>query len=204
MPSDAARDPVTGLHTKDWIIDLQAQGRAGGPANAALAALVVQYEPDARATAADLGSASSAALERILARRLTPLLRGGTMVGRGDREEFVVLAPDVPMPDQAGPIADRVVRALSQPLQLGTRRLVPQVWAGIAIGAPGCGVELLLRRASLAARMARTAGPNRWQSWESAGPDGPASRPVPASRRAGEELSQGSAAGRGAIHAGNR
>lgn len=179
MPSDALRDPVSGLRTKDWIIDLQSvAGRAGEQGAGALAALVVQYHPDTHLAPADLSAAQAAALLRILALRLTPLLRGGTMVGRGDREEFLVLAPDVAGPDRAGPIADRISHALTQPLLLGTRRLVPQVWIGIALGAPGGGLELLLRRASLAARVARSLGPNMWHCLDFG------DAPVPASRSA--------------------
>ncbi|MDO9225035.1 MAG: EAL domain-containing protein [Pseudomonadota bacterium] len=102
-------------------------------------------------------SMGDAALVEV-ARRFQALLRQGESIARVGGDEFVVLAPDA---DQAAvvSIAERLLAALSAPLEVKGQHFTLGVSIGIAISpADGDTAEVLMRHADVAMYRAKAAG----------------------------------------------
>lgn len=111
-----------------------------------------------------LGHAVGDDLLRVVASRLRSSLRYGDSwslessaishpgdLARLGGDEFMVLLPNIRKPADAGMIADRIIAALREPMQLALNSLVITPSVGIAIFPnDGCDVETLLRNADLA------------------------------------------------------
>jgi diguanylate cyclase (GGDEF)-like protein len=116
-----------------------------------------------------LGHAAGDELLRSVAQRLRETLRYGDMLGAeseghsrpGDLarlggDEFMVLLPNIPDPDAAGSVAERLISALREPVQVSSNALVVTPSVGIAVF-PGHGedADTLLRNADLAMYFAK-------------------------------------------------
>ena len=115
-----------------------------------------------------------------MAKRLRETLRYGDLVGThaenhsrpGDLarlggDEFMVLLPNISDADAAGAVAERLIQALREPMQILSNSLVVTPSVGIAVyPSHGEDVETLLRNADLAMYFAKRKCPYR-------------SRPVP-------------------------
>jgi diguanylate cyclase (GGDEF)-like protein len=120
-----------------------------------------------------LGHAAGDELLCLVANRLRDTLRSGDVVGTaaeghsrpGDLarlggDEFMVLLPNIPAADAAGKTAERLIRALREPLQVQSNALVVTPSVGIAIyPSHGEDAETLLRNADLAMYFAKRKSP---------------------------------------------
>jgi diguanylate cyclase (GGDEF)-like protein len=80
-----------------------------------------------------LGHAAGDELLIAIGRRLEAALRESDTVARLGGDEFLVLAPDITDEMQVKIIADRLLEAVAEPLELSGRRLVMQCSVGIAL-----------------------------------------------------------------------
>jgi diguanylate cyclase (GGDEF)-like protein len=115
------------------------------------------------------GHATGDKLLRVVAARLSGVVRGADTVGRLGGDEFVVLLGDSTL--DAGPelVAERICEVLGQPLVTqGTegRTLAVTASIGIALGERDSADDLL-RDADFALYEAKGAGKNRWVVFES-------------------------------------
>jgi diguanylate cyclase (GGDEF)-like protein len=105
-------------------------------------------------------SLGHAAGDRLLAEiglRLQAVLRDGDTVARLGGDEFLILASDVTSEVQVERIAERLLQAVADPLDLGGRKLVAQCSSGIAIFPDnGEDVETLVANADNAMYQAKT------------------------------------------------
>ncbi|MPQ98517.1 EAL domain-containing protein [Modestobacter sp. I12A-02628] len=114
----------------------------------------------------DLGHAVGDQLLQVLGARLTAAARAGAAVARFAGDEFVVL-DDLP-PSAAPAVAERLLAALAEPVELAGVEVVPTASIGIAAALPGAPdeagatAELLLRRADTAMYRAKAQGRGRW------------------------------------------
>jgi diguanylate cyclase len=119
-----------------------------------------------------LGHGVGDELLRMVASRLREALRASDAVGRARPEgadedlsrlggdEFMVLLPEISAPDQTGIVAERIVRAIAQPMRLTQHEVVVTPSIGIAVyPADGCDHETLVRNADLAMYFAKRRGP---------------------------------------------
>lgn len=106
-----------------------------------------------------LGHPAGDALLKLVAERLTGVLRVGDTVARVGGDEFVVLQVGINHQDQARLLAHRIIRALSAPFVINDREAHIGVSIGIAL-APNDGVTLerLARRADAALYQAKHKG----------------------------------------------
>ena len=98
-----------------------------------------------------------------VARRLGECVREPDVVARLSGDEFALLLEDVPIPQTAAKVAQRVLAAMQRPLMIDAHEVQPSASIGIAIGDPHyqhC--DELLRDADIALYRAKSAGRNRF------------------------------------------
>ncbi|HET6306539.1 MAG TPA: EAL domain-containing protein [Rhodopila sp.] len=106
-----------------------------------------------------LGHAVGDGLLRIFAQRLSRTVRRGDTVARLGGDEFAIIQLGVTSPDDAARLAERVMAAMGDPLDIDGHRVVAGTSIGIAI-APrdGATSETLLRNADTALYLAKAEG----------------------------------------------
>jgi diguanylate cyclase (GGDEF)-like protein len=129
-----------------------------------------------------LGHAVGDDLLRVVASRLRSSLRYGDSwslessaisrpgdLARLGGDEFMVLLPNIRKPADAGMIAERIIAALREPMQLALNSLVVTPSVGIAIFPnDGTDVETLLRNADLAMYFSKRRSPGTYSFFDAA------------------------------------
>jgi len=129
-----------------------------------------------------LGHSVGDELLRMMALRLREALRGGDEIGcaapanaedehlsRLGGDEFMVLLPEITGPDQAGIVAERIVRTIAQPMHLAQHEVLVTPSVGIAVyPSDGTDLETLVRNADLAMYFAKRQGPGTFAFFEPA------------------------------------
>jgi len=84
-------------------------------------------------------------------------------------DEFMVILTDIGGPDQAGIVADRIVRMVAQPMRLAQHEVLVTPSVGIAMfPADGQDLDTLVRNADLAMYFAKRQGPGTFAFFDSA------------------------------------
>jgi diguanylate cyclase (GGDEF)-like protein len=97
------------------------------------------------------------------AARLRGCLRETDVAARLGGDEFVIVLPGIRLPEQAVLVADRILRALGEPLRIAGRELRIRASIGISLACPEARTPLeLLRRADSAMYEAKRSGGGRW------------------------------------------
>lgn len=95
---------------------------------------------------------------RIIANRLRHNLRAADTVARHGGDEFIILVPEMSQPEEAERLAEKVTRALAEPLAVGRIQLNLTVTVGIArYPANGTSAGKLIAAAEQALHQAKTA-----------------------------------------------
>jgi diguanylate cyclase (GGDEF)-like protein len=111
------------------------------------------------------------------AARLRSCVREGDVVARFGGDEFAVLQLAIAGPQQSSALADRIIKALSEPNDIEGQQIVTGVSIGIAVApADGETSEQLLKNADIALYRAKGDGRNRFRFY-------PASRAARAGAR---------------------
>ncbi|MDL5031312.1 PAS domain S-box protein [Pelomonas sp. APW6] len=111
-----------------------------------------------------VGHAQGDALLRLVAARMTPLVRDTDTLARLGGDEFVLLLDQAAGMQELEQVAGRLIEAVSQPVVLAGQSVVVGVSVGIArFPLDGRSVETLMRAADLAMYAAKAGGRNRWQ-----------------------------------------
>ncbi len=104
-------------------------------------------------------------LLKVVATRLSACVREGDTVSRQGGDEFIVLLPEVTQPADAGVVAEKILVALAQPIEVGGHSLRITTSIGIAIR-PDDGSEdarELMKKADMAMYAAKEAGRNQFR-----------------------------------------
>jgi diguanylate cyclase (GGDEF)-like protein len=100
-------------------------------------------------------------------RRLETLLRSGDVLARFSGDEFVILLHDLTDARRdAARVAERLLTALGEPLQIDGHELAPLASVGVALGARGVGPESVLRDAETAMLRAKVQGKACYQLFD--------------------------------------
>jgi PAS domain S-box-containing protein/diguanylate cyclase (GGDEF)-like protein len=155
LEQSSRRDPLTGLAT--WPAVREQLLNAGSGLNAVLCIGVDRL----RAINEAVSYAGGDAVLVEVAQRISAVIAPQGVVGRVAGNEFVVGVPHAGDRALLGIVAEQIGTAVSQPVAVAGQEVVPAVSIGIAVAddVP----DELLRRASLAARAARTEGGGRWR-----------------------------------------
>jgi diguanylate cyclase (GGDEF)-like protein len=114
-----------------------------------------------------LGHLAGDAFLRAIAQRLHDCVREPDVVARLSGDEFAILLEDVEIPAAAVAVAQRVLEALSVPLQVAGRELAPSASMGIAIGDQAyVTADEVLRDADIALYRAKEQGRNRYELFD--------------------------------------
>ncbi|QEQ95651.1 EAL domain-containing protein [Neptunomonas concharum] len=103
-------------------------------------------------------------LLQALADRIRQTLRHSDLIARLGGDEFIALLPDVSGPKEAGVVAEKLLAAICQPLQLGGSEIEATVSLGVTM-APTDGEDwpVLMKNADLAMYRAKRKGRNNYQ-----------------------------------------
>ncbi len=95
-------------------------------------------------------------------------LENGATVARHAGDEFTILLEELKSPNDVTPIADRILRAISRPVQLDSQEIVPTLSIGWAVADDNVGsAEDILREADTAMYQAKSDGRNCSRRFES-------------------------------------
>jgi diguanylate cyclase (GGDEF)-like protein/PAS domain S-box-containing protein len=154
----ATRDPLTGLANRTLLLDHLATvlpGGVGGPS----ATAVLFCDLDRFKVVNDsLGHAAGDVLLSLVGERLAAVLRPGDLLARPGGDEFVVVCEELPGPDAARGVAERLVAALRAPFPLLGQDVVVTASIGVVTTAGAATAEELLRYADLAMYRAKEQG----------------------------------------------
>jgi diguanylate cyclase (GGDEF)-like protein/PAS domain S-box-containing protein len=161
-------DALTGLPNRQLLEDRMKQATANvGRSNAPVAVLFIDLDrfKDINDT---LGHAAGDRLLQEVAERLGHCVREGDTVARLSGDEFVVLLVGMQEVEDAALVADKIVRTVSAPCQIGGSELRVSPSIGIAIFPDdGQNMDALLRNADTAMYHAKQEGQGRFSFFTS-------------------------------------
>jgi diguanylate cyclase (GGDEF)-like protein len=106
-----------------------------------------------------LGHPAGDLLLQIVAQRLRGCVRDGDTVARLSGDEFAILQPSLEQPQHAQALAERIIKVLCAPYNVGGHRVVISVSAGIALApVDGYDADDLLKKADVALYRAKANG----------------------------------------------
>jgi diguanylate cyclase (GGDEF)-like protein/PAS domain S-box-containing protein len=164
----AFHDGLTGLANRALFVDrLEHALYAGSPQEERLAVLFIDLD-DFRNVNDSLGHPAGDDLLRVCARRLTERLAAGDTAARLGGDEFAILLESCGTPEAAGEIAQYLIDALAEPVELQGRRMVVSASAGVALVSrrEQPPAEEVLRNADIALYRAKDAGTGRYRLYE--------------------------------------
>jgi diguanylate cyclase (GGDEF)-like protein len=163
----AFHDPLTGLANRALLLDrldhaLRRSARSGRPP------AVVFLDLDGfKAVNDSLGHDSGDRLLCLLADRLRTAVREEDTVARLGGDEFAILVEDrTHALPEATTLADRILRALAEPVDLEGRELNVSASIGVAVGGSDATGVSLVRDADIAMYRAKAAGKGQWVAYE--------------------------------------
>lgn len=155
----AERDGLTGLANRHVLFeqlrgDLDERRRPGSTG-----ALFMLDLDNFKAINDSLGHEAGDQLLRAVGKRIAAVVRDSDTIARLGGDEFAIVLRRLVGPMAAAEVADKVLAALAEPLEIEGRRLLPRGSIGIALF-PGDGGEAteLLRKADIALYEAKAAG----------------------------------------------
>jgi diguanylate cyclase (GGDEF)-like protein/PAS domain S-box-containing protein len=163
----ALHDPLTGLPNRVLLLDRLESALARLRRHSSFLA-VLYLDLDRFKTVNDnLGHEVGDRLLHVVARRLQDTLRPSDSVARLGGDEFAAILPDLHDAREARSIAERLLAAVAEPVDLGDGELVATVSIGIAGGGDGSpSAAELLRRADFAMYTAKDRGRARVESYD--------------------------------------
>jgi len=155
----AHHDALTGLSNRllfhERLEEASEQGQRRGD-GVALLCLDLDHFKQVNDT---LGHPAGDVLLKAVAERLLVCIRGGDVVARLGGDEFAILQRGANQPEHAIALAERVIKDLSAPYDLGGNRIVVGASVGIVIASPDLSAaDLLLRSADIALYQAKGNG----------------------------------------------
>ena len=157
-------DPLTGLPNRVFLRDRIGRaidGPANGPANP-FALLYIDVDRFKQIND-NLGHLVGDDVLREVARRLKAIVGEPDVVARLSGDEFAVLLEGPDAPGTAGPVAQRIIAALEQPVVVGERELLTSASIGIAVSDRGYrGTDEVLLDADIALYRAKERGRNQF------------------------------------------
>jgi diguanylate cyclase (GGDEF)-like protein/PAS domain S-box-containing protein len=167
----ALHDPLTGLPNRVLLLD-RLEGALARLRRHKSFLAVLYLDLDRFKTVNDnLGHEIGDRLLYEVARRLQDTLRPSDSVARLGGDEFAAILPDLHDASEARQVAERLLAAVAEPVDLGEGALVTTVSIGIAGGGDGgTSAAELLRRADFAMYTAKDRGRARVESYDALTP----------------------------------
>ena len=165
LQTQAFHDALTGLANRALFMDRLEHALALLSRTESKVGVVFLDLDDFKTVNDGLGHAAGDELLRLVARRLETAVRAGDTVARLGGDEFAVLLEPVGAAGDALAAAERIMAALAEPFQLGSRQVTVRASIGVAIDDTTAGE--LLRDADVAMYRAKNDGRGRAVLFES-------------------------------------
>ena len=164
----ALHDDLTGLANRALLLDRLGVALARRDRTGHGISLLYLDLDDFKNVNDSLGHSAGDALLRAVGDRLTTIARASDTVARLGGDEFAVLCEGIHDPIDISAFADRILTAVSAPLTLGDRQVVPSASIGVVtLDAVGhVQPESVMRDADLAMYRAKRGGKNRHASFD--------------------------------------
>jgi len=160
----AYHDPLTDLPNRLLLADRMRTALSRAERTGTSVALLYLDLDNFKHVNDTLGHEQGDRLLSAIAARLTTYVRGEDSVARLGGDEFVIILEDVSDPAQPARLAEKVLAAVSEPLQLGGFELRMRASIGISMGpAHGATSEELLKAADAAMYRAKRGGRGRYE-----------------------------------------
>jgi diguanylate cyclase (GGDEF)-like protein/PAS domain S-box-containing protein len=161
-------DPLTGLPNRALLLDRLRQGMARARRDGTTLAVLFCDIDDFKYVNDTLGHEAGDRLLSALAPRLASALRTTDTLARFGGDEFVALCEGLTDPAEVVTVADRLLDAASEPIDLGGTEFVPTASIGIALAPSGgdSDPEALLRDADVAMYGAKSGGKGRYELFD--------------------------------------
>jgi diguanylate cyclase (GGDEF)-like protein/PAS domain S-box-containing protein len=163
-------DPLTHLPNRALLLDRLRHAMARSRRDGSTLAVLFCDLDDFKHVNDTLGHEAGDRLLRTLAPRVRGALRAIDTLARFGGDEFVVLCEGLSDPSEVLAVADRLLDAFAEPVDLGPTRFVPTASIGIALAGPEtCSdPEALLRDADVAMYRAKSRGKGRYEMFDAA------------------------------------
>lgn len=161
----ATHDPLTGLPNRYLMIDRLSQTLALSQRIGTIFAVLFLDVDDFKAINDARGHEFGDLVLRALAATFVRTVRASDTVARIGGDEFVIILERLGRPEDAGLVADKILRSLVKRFTLEHHRVKTSVSIGISVHPDnGSDAEVLLRAADYAMYLAKDQGKNRWLS----------------------------------------
>ena len=159
----ATRDNVTGLYNRSFFTDSLEHALAQAERHARGVALLFIDVDRFKLINDTLGHAAGDRSLRAIGERISACVRDSDIVARLGGDEFVALIENLGTPAGLHQLAEKIIAAVAQPLQLESSELVLSVSIGVAVWPKdGSDAATLMRNADTALYRAKNEGRNRF------------------------------------------
>ena len=159
----ATRDNVTGLYNRSFFADSLEHALAQAERHARGVALLFMDVDRFKLINDTLGHAAGDRSLRVIGERISACVRESDIVARLGGDEFVALIENLGTPAGLHQLAEKIIAAVAQPLQLENGELVLSVSIGVAVWPKdGRDAPTLMRNADTALYRAKNQGRNRF------------------------------------------
>jgi diguanylate cyclase (GGDEF)-like protein/PAS domain S-box-containing protein len=166
----ATHDRLTGLANRGLVLDQLTAALTGSRRGDGRVAVLYCDLDRFKVINDTLGHPAGDQLLVAVAQRLQRVAREQDTVGRFGGDEFVLIGRQMQTPAEAVGLADRLMRNVQQPLELGSQSISPSLSIGIALSTPDDSSDSVLATADRAMYVAKAAGRGRWHLAGSAAP----------------------------------
>ncbi len=162
----AFHDSLTGLRNRAWIVDILTEDLAQARAERHKVGVLFIDLDNFKVINDSLGHTAGDEVISIVAERIQSVLEPGDRLGRFGGDEFVVVIPEVSVPNDVERVAERIDAAVREEVVIREHRTVPTVSIGIAISDRESTPDELLRDTDAALFRAKSAGRGRWHFFD--------------------------------------
>jgi diguanylate cyclase (GGDEF)-like protein/PAS domain S-box-containing protein len=163
----AFHDSLTGLANRALFRDRVGQALARSRRHGGEFIVMLLDVDDFKTVNDSLGHPAGDILLRKTAQRLSDCLRGGDTAARLGGDEFAIILENTWSVHDAGRVADRILRAMAEPVDLGGNEVVVSASLGLAVGdGTSLDADELERNADLALYQAKFSGKSRYAVYE--------------------------------------
>jgi diguanylate cyclase (GGDEF)-like protein/PAS domain S-box-containing protein len=162
----AFHDALTGLANRALFQDRVNQAIARAERSNRFVAVMFMDLDNFKTINDSLGHAAGDELLRAVAANLVTILRRADTAARLGGDEFAILIEDISSRGEVIGLAERIMRALREPITIGSQELRTTVSIGITFGVRDYTSDQLLRNADLAMYLAKGKGKDRYEEFQ--------------------------------------
>jgi diguanylate cyclase (GGDEF)-like protein len=168
LQHQAFHDPLTGLANKTLFIDRVEHAVARVARGTGQLALLFMDLDNFKLVNDNFGHGGGDALLVAVTDRLLGCVRGSDTIARLGGDEFALLLEDGGDKAETIDVAERIVRAVRQPLTIRDREVAVSISVGIAFSEAGVGAAEFIADADLAMYAAKRRGRDRYEIFDAA------------------------------------